>query len=236
MTDTTHLNLPLLSPSQAQKHVTVNEALMRLDGLVQLRLRARGVVTPPVVMLDGDAYLLGSGAVNTWAGQDGDIAVAVSGGWTFVTPTQGWQAWVADEALEIRFDGNNWIDQGVSLTPGGAGMALQSIEIDVSLAAGAVQTTATVFPARSLVFGVTGRVLQGVSGTATSWKLGDTGDDARFGDGLGLGQNSWVSGPTTPFVYWSAEPLVISANGGDFVDGQLRLAVHFAQLALPNAI
>ncbi len=37
--ETTQLKLPLLQASQAQKHVTVNAALMRLDGLAQLRLQ-----------------------------------------------------------------------------------------------------------------------------------------------------------------------------------------------------
>ena len=41
MADTTNLTLPLLAASQAQKHVTVNEALTRLDGMVQLTLRSR---------------------------------------------------------------------------------------------------------------------------------------------------------------------------------------------------
>ena len=35
------LQLPLLQPAQAQKHVTVNEALMRLDGLTMRFWKAR---------------------------------------------------------------------------------------------------------------------------------------------------------------------------------------------------
>jgi uncharacterized ferritin-like protein (DUF455 family) len=42
------LSLPYLLPAQAQKHVTHNEALARLDLLVQLVLEAVGVDTPPV--------------------------------------------------------------------------------------------------------------------------------------------------------------------------------------------
>ena len=38
--DTAKLGLPLLAPAQAQKHVTVNEALMRLDGMVDLVLQS----------------------------------------------------------------------------------------------------------------------------------------------------------------------------------------------------
>ena len=35
MDSSTNLQMPYLMPSQAQKHVTVNESLRRLDGLVQ---------------------------------------------------------------------------------------------------------------------------------------------------------------------------------------------------------
>ena len=48
MTDTSNLTLPLLAAAQAQKHVTVNEALQRLDGVVQLTLRSRSEATPMV--------------------------------------------------------------------------------------------------------------------------------------------------------------------------------------------
>ena len=38
---TANIDLPLLLPAQAQKHVTVNDALMRLDGQVDLVLLRR---------------------------------------------------------------------------------------------------------------------------------------------------------------------------------------------------
>ncbi|NND41100.1 MAG: DUF2793 domain-containing protein, partial [Silicimonas sp.] len=38
MADTSRLGLPLLDPAQAQKHVTVNEAFLRLDALSQITL------------------------------------------------------------------------------------------------------------------------------------------------------------------------------------------------------
>ena len=40
MNETTQLKLPLLQPAQAQKHVTVNEALALLDQLALLDLLA----------------------------------------------------------------------------------------------------------------------------------------------------------------------------------------------------
>ena len=41
------LDLPYLMPTQAQKHVTVNDALSRLDALVQMRLQGLDQITPP---------------------------------------------------------------------------------------------------------------------------------------------------------------------------------------------
>ncbi|KKM25255.1 hypothetical protein LCGC14_1596850, partial [marine sediment metagenome] len=42
-----NLTLPFLQPSQAQKHVTHNEALQRLDLLVQLSVLDRDLTAPP---------------------------------------------------------------------------------------------------------------------------------------------------------------------------------------------
>ena len=47
MFDSPHLNLPFLDGAQAQKHVTVNEALARLDAFATGRVESLGQTTPP---------------------------------------------------------------------------------------------------------------------------------------------------------------------------------------------
>jgi len=47
MAETSQFNLPLLSASQAQKSVTVNEALSILDAVAQLRIVSSTTTTPP---------------------------------------------------------------------------------------------------------------------------------------------------------------------------------------------
>ena len=59
--DTTHLKLPYLAAAQAQKHVTHNEALRLLDGLVQLSVLDRDLTAPPGSPVDGDRYVVASG-------------------------------------------------------------------------------------------------------------------------------------------------------------------------------
>ena len=58
MSETTHLGLPLVQPAQAQKHVTVNEALAKLDGLTQLILSSVTILTPPTSASDGQSYFV----------------------------------------------------------------------------------------------------------------------------------------------------------------------------------
>jgi hypothetical protein len=41
MANTTSLMLPLMAAAQAQKHVTYNEAILRLDAMVQLSVKDR---------------------------------------------------------------------------------------------------------------------------------------------------------------------------------------------------
>jgi hypothetical protein len=46
MSSTTNLSLPYLASGQAQKHVTVNESLQRLDALVQLAVASDRTAQP----------------------------------------------------------------------------------------------------------------------------------------------------------------------------------------------
>ncbi|WP_102110314.1 DUF2793 domain-containing protein [Oceaniglobus roseus] len=103
------LALPLLAPAQAQKHVTHNEALQRLDALVQLTLEAVGATTPPPAPVDGTLYAIGTGATGDWAGQDGQLAYrSPEGVWIFLPPQAGWRAWDLDTGQLRVFDGSGW--------------------------------------------------------------------------------------------------------------------------------
>ena len=235
MTDTSRLNLPLLAPSQAQKHVTVNEALSRLDALVQLALASVTQTTPPLSPMEGDAYGVPVGAVNDWAGQEGQIAVFVNAGWAFVPATQGMRAYVVDQGFYASFNGTDWVEGMQSLSPSGAGMIQRTIEIDHVIGAGATSNVPFALPAQSVVFGVTGRVTTAITGTATGFSLGVAASSNRYGSGLSLPQGSWLRGLTgTPVTYYGSEDLILTAEGGNFAGGEIRLAVHCLQFALPN--
>ena len=87
------LGLPYLQPSQAQKHVTHNQALQRLDQLIQLRLSSVGALTPPALPDPGDMHALGASPTGVWAGQGDQLASWDGTAWQFLPPQKGWLAW-----------------------------------------------------------------------------------------------------------------------------------------------
>ncbi|NYS26205.1 DUF2793 domain-containing protein [Rhodobacteraceae bacterium 2376] len=97
------LGLPYLMPAQAQKHVTHNEALARLDLLVQLVVQGFEASTPPETPQEGQIWALGPAPTGAWAGQAGALAAWVDGVWQFIPPQTGWRAvQVGSEGAELR--------------------------------------------------------------------------------------------------------------------------------------
>lgn len=235
---TTNCELPLLMPAQAQKHVTVNEALMRLDGQVDLVLQSLTRHTPPEAVVDGMCWAVPQGAVNAWEGQGGKIAIGANGGWIFVQPRFGRRAMVADQGVVAIHDGSAWVAGALTLGTHGSGMIARQLSEEVVLGAGDWFETAMVIPAGALVIGVTARVTQSISGGAASWSLGTAGDAGtlvRFGQGLGKVQGSWARGLLSPpMVYWSPVPLRLTAVGGQFSGGHVRVVLHWWELRLPD--
>jgi len=110
---TSNLTLPYIQPSQAQKHVTHNEALQVLDALVQASALDRTRTSPPAVPNEGDRYIVPVSATGDWAGQDATLAVYANGGWMFHVPNVGWKIYVEAEGAEVVFDGAGWAIQGL---------------------------------------------------------------------------------------------------------------------------
>ena len=71
MSNSPLLALPYLAASQAQKHVTLNEALSILDGLLHLAVITRSLATPPTTPADGDRYLIAASPTAAVAGCSG---------------------------------------------------------------------------------------------------------------------------------------------------------------------
>jgi hypothetical protein len=236
MGETANLRLPLVQAAQAQKHVTVNEALWRLDAVSQLVVASRTIATPPISPPQGAAYAIPSGAGGAWAGQDGRIALEVNGGWEFVGPRAGWRGWIEDEGVPAIHDGGGWAAGAAAVSSAGAMLAFRVLEHDHTVGTGSERLTPPLLPAGSIVLGVTGRVLEDLGGTASSFRIGIGGESPdRYGSGIGTHAGAWFRGVTgTPLAYYADTALTITSEGGAFGGGVLRIAVHVAELGLPR--
>ena len=111
MPDTSErLSLPYLMPAQAQKHVTHNEALQRLDLLVQLAVEGFDANTPPALPQAGEIYALGDAPTEVWAGHPGELAAWVGETWQFTAPQDGWVALDKSTGILHRWGAGAWTE------------------------------------------------------------------------------------------------------------------------------
>ena len=107
---THRLKLPYLMPSQAQKAVTVNQALRHLDGVIHACVDSRQTLAQPGSVQEGEGWILPDGATGepwaSWA--PGDLALYQDGAWMRYRPYSGMMCWVKDEAQLYVYHGENW--------------------------------------------------------------------------------------------------------------------------------
>lgn len=90
-----------------------------IDALVQPSVISRVAAVPTTGMVDGDRYLLTSGAnINKIARYSTDLPTA---GWEYYTPKSGWSVWVTGDGKSYRFSGSTWAEE--SSGGGGGGMS-----------------------------------------------------------------------------------------------------------------
>lgn len=109
MTATPRLALPHILVNQAQKEVTHNTALNRLDILVQSAVPSAEIADPPADPAEGEAWIVAAPATGVWAGRETMIAQWIGGTWSFLEPRPGMRVWLDDRKMIARFDHGAWI-------------------------------------------------------------------------------------------------------------------------------
>jgi hypothetical protein len=99
MTGTPRLALPFLSPGQAQKEFTHNEALQTLDIVSVLAVEEPPLNDPPSAPVLGSCYIVDSAPTGDWAGKPLSLAGFTSGGWRFIAATEGMAAYVKSSSI-----------------------------------------------------------------------------------------------------------------------------------------
>ena len=105
-----NLSLPYIQQNQAQKHVTHNEGMRLLDGVVQLSVLSRAQTAPPANPVAGDRYILPSGATGAWAGFDDSLAHWEENAWRIIPPKEGWVAWDQNGLALLVFSQGQWTE------------------------------------------------------------------------------------------------------------------------------
>jgi hypothetical protein len=202
------LDLPLLVPSQAQKHVTHNEALQKLDALVQLTVESIDATDPPTAPGVGEIHALGPAPTGAWAGQGGQLAYWTEDGtWLFIPPLEGWRAWDrASELLRVH-DGTAWVAAASMQNLDGLGIATASDTVNrlavaseaalfthagndhrlVINKAGAGETGAVVFQS-----GFSGRAEMGLAGN-NDWSIKVSPDGGTWTDALRIAADTGLA-------------------------------------------
>jgi len=245
---TPNLALPYLAAAQAQKHVTVNEALDHLDGLVQLSVTSSTLTAPPAAPVEGERYIVAASATGAWAGWDGSVGHYSGGAWLRLIPQAGWIAWdQAAGAMLVWTTGSAWTGLDVAMgllvrtatvqvCAGAAGSAINvatSEELLSSLTGASVTSTITI-PDRAIVLAVSTRSVTAVTGTA-SYDCGIAGTPNKFGGSLGIATGSTNVGVIGPQAFYAPTPIVLTANGGSFTGGAVRIAIQYLLPSAPTS-
>ena len=108
MNETQNLKLPLLKQGQLNKDITLNEALMLIDCMLNSGLESlMGHHTPPQNLENGKLILTSDNPQESFEKFPNHIAFYTNG-WHFVKPREGLILWVKDVKSLFVFDGMNF--------------------------------------------------------------------------------------------------------------------------------
>jgi hypothetical protein len=226
MSNSTRLTLPYLAAGQAQKHVTVNETLLRLDALVQLSALSESLAAQPASPSDGDIYILPAGkSGDAWdAMAEGALAYYRDGAWEELTPRRGWRCFVEDAEALLAFTADGWSrlaandERRLLFTPGGEGV-VSIYRIDTArvqnprtaaIASIASDTITLSSPDAGLFFGAT---MAGVS-YVRIWNTSKTPNESAWVKNAPAGDQLQVTDPAAVAGWTAAETVQIGDPTG----------------------
>jgi hypothetical protein len=131
------------------------------------------------------------------------------------------------------------IDQGfmpalanIAAAAHGANIQIGVLETLVTLSGSSTNASLQI-PANCIVLSVGARVVTAITG-ASSYEVGVAGNLSQFGSLLSTSAGSTNYGLIGPTAFYSATTLTITAAGGSFAGGQVRLSISYL-LASPSA-
>ena len=224
---TAHLDIDTVQASQNQKEVTINNALHRIDAILNTGIIDKDLATPPVSPAEGDVYIVPDTGTGEWTGHTNKIAYYY-GGWNFITPLDGMTVWINDDGRRYIFLDGSWQVNGIINKPDGEYFRFSNLEVDETNLTGSPHSTTVTIPNRATVLYVNVRVTEAITGVS-SFNVGVPGDASKFGSGIGVGLDSTNIGVVTPTPYYSDTTLLLTPTTGAFTAGSVNIVMHYTE-------
>lgn len=120
----------------------------------------------------------------------------------------------------------------VSRSPLGFWTGMETREQVLTGLSGATVDTSIVIPDRAICLGVSTVVQTAITG-ATSFGCGIAGQATKFGGLLGISAGASNRGVIGPEAFYADTPVRLTADGGNFTGGAVRLAIHLLTVGVP---
>lgn len=139
---------------------------------------------------------------------------------------------VGDGSTAGGFPAAKLSEAGAAIGANGSALRLNVAEIALSGLSGATVSATVAIPAGALVVACAARVTTAITG-ATSFAVGYTGSTSAFGSGLSISAGSTNEGLIGPNPFYSATDVILTAAGGNFSGGAVRLSLMYLSVSPP---
>lgn len=157
----------------------------------------------------------------SFTGAQGEVVVDTTNNRVVVQDGSTAGGWAAAKLSEVvTLSALSTIAQAAN----GANIQVGVIETLVTVL-GSSTTASVQIPANCIVLSVGALVVTTITGP-TSFEVGVSGNLTQFGSGLSLSAGSTNYGLIGPTAFYSPTSLIVTASGGTFASGQVRLSIH----------
>ncbi|MEP4767866.1 MAG: phage protease [Roseibium sp.] len=140
------------------------------------------------------------------------------------------------EAIAARFSSSNTQDIPMEKIALALGLAETASEAEILAAIAATQNTHTAIAVAAglePIWCVSTRTSTAITGAA-SYDCGIAGETSKFGGSLGIAEGSSNAGVIGPQAFYSDTAVRLSANGGSFTAGAVKVVLHYMLPVVPQ--
>ncbi len=109
MTTSPIADITLVSESQSNKAITINDAIYSLELFSLGVIQSRTLTTPPATPTNGFIYIPLATATGVWTGHENKLLQWINSAWRVFVPIQGMQLYSLGDAAYVRYLSGSWV-------------------------------------------------------------------------------------------------------------------------------